>query len=167
MIVKEILPQQNIRVTLLIIDKQFVFTIEVKDDSNSLFEDAVGIAAYSNSKPRMFSYISIFENFFQQTEMSEILKARKKMQKDFINIAAHELGTPAQAIMGYTEIAMADPMYFEFDQKHGCFIETINRNAKRLYRLSQDILDVARIESHTFKLKKESLNLINLITDII
>jgi signal transduction histidine kinase len=66
------------------------------------------------------------------------------MQQEFINIAAHELRTPAQSILGYTELAMTDPPI-----EIKSFIDAIYRNAFRIQKLTQDILDVIRIESPT------------------
>jgi signal transduction histidine kinase len=61
---------------------------------------------------------------------NEQLKVHDKMQKEFINIAAHELRTPTQAITGYSELLATEP-----------------ENSKLyLLRLSEDILDVTRIE---------------------
>jgi signal transduction histidine kinase len=65
------------------------------------------------------------------------------MQKEFINIASHEMKTPTQAILGFTELVETHP------DKSGEMILAIKRNAERLQRLTNDILDVARIESQT------------------
>jgi signal transduction histidine kinase len=66
------------------------------------------------------------------------------MQQEFINIAAHKLRTPAQSILGYTELAMTDPPI-----EIKSFIDAIYRNAFRIQKLTQDILDVIKIESPT------------------
>ena len=42
--------------------------MELKDDVNELFDEAIGLSIYSNSKPGVFSYVSIFENLWTQTE---------------------------------------------------------------------------------------------------
>ncbi|MBA3285799.1 MAG: HAMP domain-containing histidine kinase [Nitrosopumilus sp.] len=89
----------------------------------------------------------------------EQLKVHEKMQKDFINIAAHELRTPIQVIMGNAEMALSDPSYREFDNQNGQFVKAISRNASRLHRLSEYILDVALIESNLLKIKKEKFNI--------
>ena len=151
----------------MIVDKKYVLTIELKDNSKSSFEEAVGLSTYSNSKPGVLSYVSIFENFWQQTVLYEKLKVNEKMQKDFINLAAHELRTPVQSIMGYTQLAMSESEYEEFDKAHGGFLEAVNRNANRLHKLTEEILDVAKIESNTLNLNKESFNLIETIEHII
>ena len=54
--------------------------------------------------PTVSSYASIFDSLWKQTEMYEQLLIHDKMQKEFINTAAHELRTPIQLILGMTEL---------------------------------------------------------------
>ena len=82
--------------------------------------------------------------------------------RDFINIAAHELRTPIQPILGLSEIL--SPIA---GKKNKEYIDVIIRNAKRLKRLSEDILDTTRIESKTLNLKKQSFSFIKAISDIV
>ena len=84
------------------------------------------------------------------------------MQQEFINIAAHELRTPAQSVLGYVELAMIDPP-IEIQS----FIDGIYRNALRIQRLTKDILDVTRIESHTLRLNKIKFDLKEIILNVI
>jgi two-component system sensor histidine kinase VicK len=85
------------------------------------------------------------------------------MQQEFINIAAHELRTPVQPILGMTEMLESE-MPDKSDD-----IKMIARNARRLQRLTEDILDVAKIESKSLKLKKTTFEIgevmINLLND--
>jgi signal transduction histidine kinase len=92
---------------------------------------------------------------------NEQLKVHGKMQKEFINIASHEIKTPTQAILGYTEILQRHP------EKREQISDALHRNANRLQRLTNDILDVTRIESQTLKLNKEKFNLTELISSIV
>jgi signal transduction histidine kinase len=94
-------------------------------------------------------------------QANEELKVHDKMQKEFINIASHEIKTPLQAILSASQLL---PMYPERQKK---FTSAIQRNAIRLQRLSNDILDVAKIESRSLRLKKELLDLNELISNII
>jgi signal transduction histidine kinase len=64
------------------------------------------------------------------------------MQKEFINIAAHELKTPIQPILSLTELLRSQIKDVEQQE----ILEITIRNARRLLRLSNDILDVAKIE---------------------
>jgi signal transduction histidine kinase len=94
---------------------------------------------------------------------NEQLKVHDNMQKEFINIAAHELRTPIQPILSLSEILRSKIK----DTQQVNLLSIITRNAKRLQRLTDDILDVTRIESHSLKLNKELFNLSDLISSII
>ena len=137
--------------------------VELKDDSQESSASAIGLATYSNSKPTVLSYISIFESLWRLSELYEKLKIQDKMQKEFINIAAHELRTPIQPILGLSQVLELDIDNKERTQ----IVETISRNAKRLLRLSEDLLDVARIDSQSLQLRKEEFNIGDTISRIV
>jgi signal transduction histidine kinase len=81
-----------------------------------------------------------------------------------VNIAAHELRTPVQPILGLADILRSK----ETDGgERAEYLDVIIRNAKRLQRLTQDILDISRIESRSLDLKKESFNLSEMILSAI
>jgi signal transduction histidine kinase len=87
------------------------------------------------------------------------LKNQDKMQREFINVAAHELRTPIQPILN-----VANVLSTKINNKEQTeLMNMLIRNAKRLQRLSQDILDITMIESHTLKLNKEVFSLNDLI----
>ena len=94
---------------------------------------------------------------------NEQLKNQEKMQKEFINIAAHELRTPIQPILGLSEVLRSK----EKDEEKRRMADIILRNAIRLQRLTQDILDVTRIESQLLRLNKEKFNLNGLMLSIV
>ena len=155
-------------VTIIIVDKKASLVIEKLDDSKENFIDAVGSSTYSTSKSTVSSYISIFEGLWAQAKLYEQLKKHNKMQQEFINVAAHELRTPVQSILGYTELVKDNIK--DAKPTIQAFVDIIYRNASRLHRLTTDMLDVTRIESHTLKLNKRRFNLkdviINTIDDI-
>ena len=159
--------------TILIVDRKVSLVIEKVDDSKTEFIETIGLSTYSTSKPTISSYVSIFENFWNQIELYEKLRATEKTEKEFINLAAHELRTPAHAILGYAELAMMEDTSenenaIDSDsEKRGGYIEAIYRNALRLQRLTKDILDVARIESNILKLNKDRFDLAEKINDVI
>jgi signal transduction histidine kinase len=162
-------------VTIAVADRKISLVIEKKDDSKEYFIDAVGLATYSTSKPTVSSYVSIFENLWAQTELyhqlkvsnqqialaNEQLKIHDRMQKQFINVAAHELKTPTQGILGFSDLLKRYP------EKREEITEAICRNATRLQRLINDILDVTKIESQNLRLNKEQLNLNTLISGVV
>ena len=92
---------------------------------------------------------------------NEQLKMQDKMQREFINIASHEMKTPIQAILSYSQLLQRYP------ERQKEFTQAINRNSLRLQRLSNDILDVVKIESRSLKLNKEIFDLNEVISNII
>jgi signal transduction histidine kinase/predicted nucleic acid-binding protein len=121
----------------------------------------IGIAISSNSKSTVLSYISIFETLWKQTELYQQLKQADILKTEFIDIAAHELRTPTQSIIGYCEMLEA------FPEKKDDFLNPIKRNAERLYKLTQDILDVAKIELGNLKLERTTFDMNEKINNVI
>jgi signal transduction histidine kinase len=164
------------KATILIVDKKISLVMEIKDDTKNTFYEAIGLSTYSNSKAGVLSYVSIFENLWIQTELyqqvketnkrleeaNEQLKIHDKMQREFINIAAHELRTPIQPILGLSEIIHSRMKDTELRDLQGIVI----RNAKRLQRLTEGVLDVTRIESQNLELNKEQFDLHYLLSTI-
>jgi signal transduction histidine kinase len=91
----------------------------------------------------------------------EQLKDHDRMQREFINVAAHELRTPTQAIIGYSDLFYLRPESREES------IKAIARNAERLESLTRDILDVTRIEGHRLDLNKEKFDISEVVTSAI
>ena len=89
------------------------------------------------------------------------LKIHDSMQKEFINIASHEIKTPTQAILGYSEMSEMEP------ERSKEYLQPILRNARRLQTLTNDILDVTRIESQSLNLNKERVNLDDVISSVL
>ncbi|HKU49433.1 MAG TPA: sensor histidine kinase [Nitrososphaera sp.] len=95
---------------------------------------------------------------------NEQLKIHSKMQEEFVNVAAHELRTPTMPIVALTE--MLESIFKnkqEIVLERGDF-DILLRNARRLERLSTDILDTTRIESHSLPLKKEVFDMDDIIS---
>ncbi len=150
--------------TIIIIDRKESLVIELKDDSKDTFSESIGFATYSNSRATVLSYTSIFESFWKQSELVKKLKESEELQKDFVHIAAHELKNPIQPILGLSGILLK---YKPDENEFYNIIKTINRNAKKLNQLTNDILDVTKIETNNLNLNKELFNLSDLIYDLI
>ncbi|HYZ49879.1 MAG TPA: HAMP domain-containing sensor histidine kinase, partial [Nitrososphaeraceae archaeon] len=157
------------QITLVLIDKKHCMIIELKDDTTDNSYNAAGLSTYSDSKSIILSYASIFEILWKQNELYEQLKMHDKMQKEFIDVAAHELRTPIQPILGLSQI-LQSKIKDNNDANNIHYQELLNpivRNAKRLQRLTEDILDVTKIESQSLQLKKELLSLNEVILAVI
>ena len=111
---------------------------------------------------------------------NEQLTVNDKMQKEFINIAAHELRTPIQPITALSEILQNsikrgadrdtrgdDASARQARQQQYELLDIIIRNAKRLARLSDNILDVAKIESQSWVVRKERVNINKLVSETV
>lgn len=145
--------------SLLLVDRMDLMVWEMKDDTKEDPYEAVGRATYSNSASLVLSLYQIYGIMWKQTELYENIKMHNKMQSEFVNIAAHEIRTPVQPILG-----MADLLEDQFNGSDKVEITRddmalIVRNARRLERLTSDILEVTRIESGSVKLRKEVLDL--------
>ena len=146
---------------MYIIDRERFLRAELKKPGADNFSDAIGLVVYSNRRITVDSFQSIFELLWNEHTLIEELRKADRMQKEFIGIAAHELKTPIQAILGMSGLLKYYP------ERTDEVIEVIRRNAVRLKRLSTNILDVTRIESQTLKLDKERFNIRDLIPNII
>jgi signal transduction histidine kinase len=94
---------------------------------------------------------------------NEELKSLDRLKEEFINITAHELRTPIQPILTLTQIIRSKIE----DTEQRELLDIVIRNAQRLRRLIEDILDISRIESQSLKLDKEQFNLNDLISNVV
>ena len=99
------------------------------------------------------------------------LTIHDKMQKEFINIAAHELRTPIMPILGLSEL-----LYNKVINKKGSslkqetlkeHLQIIVRNSYRLQKLVEAVLDVTKLESRIFKLNTELVELNEVIANVV
>jgi len=115
------------------------------------------VITYWNRRLRKVVYIQTKE--LQET--TKRLTYHDKVQKEFIDIAAHEFRTPIQSVLGYSE--MIHSSLKNFDQ----YFDKIIRNARRLEKLTEDILDVSRIEGKNLQLSLSDFDLNQTIQNII
>ncbi len=151
------------QVSILVIDRKYSIVAELKDDTKYTSAEAIGFATYSNSLPTVLTYASIFHVIWKQVELYEQLKVHDRMQKEFINIAAHELRTPIQPIINIASFIRNRTK----DQELREFLDILNRNAKKLKKLSEDILDITKMESDSLMLNKEDFTITEIVSDMI
>ena len=166
----------GIQGSILLIDNSKVLTISEDERVDAL------VAIYSDSKSLVKNFGSLLDTLWNETEIlksiirvkdnladinkqlaeaNEQLKIHHKMQEEFINIASHEIKTPTQAILGYSEMSEMEP------ERSKEYLQPILRNARRLQKLTNDILDVTRIESQSLNLNKERVNLDDVISSVL
>ena len=161
--IRPIEPSLQTKVSILVSDKKYSLTVELKDDSQISSYEAMGLGTFSNSKSTVLSYVSIFESLWKLSEINEKLKVQDELQKEFINIAAHELRTPIQPIIGLSQVLELD---VDEEERH-LITSTIIKNANRLQRLTENLLDIAKIEAQALQLKLEWFNLGEIISGIV
>ena len=175
------------KITIVLVDRKECLIVELKDDSKDNSYRASGVSTYSNSRSIVSSYVSIFENLWNQTDLYEQLKKSNeqlkylydqmvanneqmknsnKMQKEFINVAAHELRTPVQPILGLAELLHNKKQKQKEEEEHDKeFLTIIIRNARRLQQLTECILDITKIENQSLKLNKEQFSMNSLLLE--
>jgi signal transduction histidine kinase len=148
----------------LIVDREKLFRAELREQSAEEFSDAIGFTLYSNSKRSVESFRSVFDLLWNERMINEQLQKTDELQKEFIHIAAHELRNPIQPILGLSEVMRSKIT----DPEHIRMLDVTIRNAKRLRRLTEDILDVSKIESQMpLQLNKEKFDLNEFILNTI
>jgi signal transduction histidine kinase len=127
------------------------------------------LSVLNNSFNYMINYI---KNIKKQDKLikelekaNEELKYKDQLKNDFINIAAHEIKTPIQPIIALADILQQEGI--TNIEKNKEYLDVIVRNSKRLKQITEEVLDVARIEGGSFSLTKEKFNLTELITEIL
>ncbi|MDQ3838475.1 MAG: HAMP domain-containing histidine kinase [Thermoproteota archaeon] len=170
--IQDIAPSSSINAKIIVVDHQDSLAMEIKDGMATAddLHSTIGLSTLSNSKSTITSYSAIFENLCKQNQLYKQLKEAYQtiektntIQQEFINVAAHELRTPIQPILGYTELLLEQ----ETDDNKKQLLLGIVHNSERLQKLASDILDVARMDSNTFRLHKEPLDLNYVISNIV
>ena len=176
----------NKMIILLLIDKAASLAIKLDKahdenmknrSTNYDLNKAIDLAIYSTNKAIVLPYITIFETLWkdletkEQTEtttttiqLPEQLKNQDRTEKDFLNVAAHELRAPIQPILGLAEVLRFKKNLNTEQQEE--LLTIIIRNAKRLKVLTENILDLTRIERQvSLGLHKEVFDIRDLIYD--
>jgi signal transduction histidine kinase len=151
------------KISILVVDSSQCLILELKDDKQNSSYEAVGLSTYSISPTIISSYLAVFESFWRQAELFEKMKEVELLEKDFVNIAAHELRNPIQPIIGFSEL-----LYSKIDnQEHRRLLDEVILNAKRLERLARLMLDVTRIENNSLVLTREVVDASRILKDIV
>jgi signal transduction histidine kinase len=150
---------------MFVVDNEKFFRAELIEPQAETFSEAIGFGVYSNSRRSVESFKSFFELLWNERILNEELKNTETMQQEFISVAAHELRNPIQPILALSAILRSKA---EGDIKqYRELLDVIYRSAKRLQQLTEDILDVAKIESQTLNLNKSHFNLKEVMLNII
>src|SRR5918995_454945 len=150
-------------ITIIMVDRKECVIVESRDDTkgtsyDSIFESLWNqTETYEQLKKSNKQMASLFK---QVAAANERMKINSNMQKEFINVAAHELRAPIQPILGLAEVLrdkkqQNDNRIQEQMESKEDLLNVIIRNAKRLRLLTENILDITKIENNSMELNKE------------
>jgi signal transduction histidine kinase len=155
---------------IMVFDKENTVIWEVTDDDQLKFTEALGKAIFIDGLKTSETIASIFDSLWTQSdihnrlkEAHEKVKVQDKMQSRFMDLVAHELRTPLQSILGITEILRKDIN----NNDQNFMLQIIMSNARRLRRLSENILDITRLEGNILYLNKEEFSFNELVKSTI
>lgn len=100
----------------------------------------------------------------QRREIEDELKKNERLKTEFMNIAAHELRSPVTPIKGYLDLIIHDN---ESNEKIKNWAKISLRNAERLLKLVNDILDVSRLDSDTMRFDMEKIDLVEFLNELV
>lgn len=164
---------------VLIVDRKASLEYGIRDGHNL-------VSIYSSSPSAAKSFVTMFDNLWEQSiaydkfkeadrvkdeyiqkqrELYDKLRDADRLKDEFINIAAHELRTPIMPIIGGLELI--ESKLGATDSSIKGELQIISRNAERLLKLSEDILQASRIETGRLRLYVEQVNLNTLILEVI
>ena len=162
----------HLKVTIAVVDRSYSMAVELVNDEVDNSIDAMGLSTYSNSKSTVLYYVSIFESLWKQAdiykkaeELYDQLKHKNETQRQFLNIAAHELRNPIQPILGLAEVMLSNKNLNVIQQEE--LLRIIINNAKKLHFLTNNLLDVARIDENLFSLELQEFDIVGLANDVI
>lgn len=158
------------QIGLIVIDKNKSLIIEPKKSKSCSPLDYLGLASFSNSAQISNSYASLFETLWNHSKIYSILgksyedlQIHDKMQKEFIDIVAHELRTPLQSIIGLTELAKARIR----EEESKDLLERVTESGSKLHNFIENILTATKLEGNISNIPKEVFDLSRLILDIV
>ena len=135
----------RIKSTILIVDRKFVLYVELKDDTKDDSYKAMGLAAYSNSKSTVLSFVTIFESIWKQSQlidtlfkMQEELRTQKETNKRLLD-SIEELRTPIRPILALAETIRSERKLDLKGQEDALF-DIIVDNAKKLQQLTNSLV---------------------------
>jgi len=123
----------------------------------------VNMAPFKKDK-KFAGMVCTIRDITNRRKVEDELKKSERLKTEFMNIAAHELRSPVTPIKGYLDLIISDK---ETDEKVKKWAKVSLRNAEKLLKLVNDILDVSRLDSDTMRFEMEKLDTFILLNEII
>ena len=155
---------------MVIVDRSKSIVVEPKQTRSDDFLDYIGMSSYSNSSQISKSYATMFDALWKHVQTSNIfekslerLRIYDNMQREFIDILAHDLRTPLQSILGLTYILKERTEEKESKE----LLETIAENGARLHMFIENVLTATKLQDFLSNISKDVFDLSVLIDEIV
>ncbi|MEM2925373.1 MAG: PAS domain S-box protein [Methanocellales archaeon] len=154
---------------------QFEFKMKRKD--GTVFPTEHSVMPLRDDEGKHVAWVSVVRDITERKKLeNELKKSHEELKKayeelkelhkrrlDFTNMAAHELRTPLQPIIGYIDL-LKDKIN---DPKLLSYLETMQRNAMRLRKLVDRLLELSKLDAGLVELELSQVNLNRLIRNLI
>jgi len=136
--------------------------MEIKITSEQINPIEISIAPI-NEDDAFIGFICTLQDIKERKRFENEIKTSERLKTEFMNIAAHELKSPVTPIKGYLDLIVSDE---KSDEKIKKWAKISLRNAERLLRLVDDILDVSRLDNDTMKFEMRKIDPTSLFHEI-
>ncbi|MGE4430145.1 MAG: sensor histidine kinase [Sphingobium sp.] len=94
------------------------------------------------------------------------LHAAERLRGDFVANASHELRTPLAAILGFVE-TLQDPETGGDTQTRERFLSILQKEARRMQQLVDDLMSLSRIEADKYRLPETPIEMPALVDEVL
>jgi PAS domain S-box-containing protein len=138
-------------------------------DGSTLERDYLPIDSAGRHAGHLWVYRDITQHIAERqmlTDQNRSLAELAALKNEFVATVSHELRTPLTSVVSFAEM-LKDPSAGSLTPEQSTFLEIIDRNSQRLLRLIEDLLLVAKLESHTLPLSLGLVDLPDIVTQVV
>lgn len=119
--------------------------------------------ASSADRDTILMLIHLCAQALERARLSEIEKSASRAKSEFLGNMSHELRTPLGVIIGYVDLIRETN---QLKPEQSKWLEVINRNARQVVDLVDDVLDIAKIEAAKLDIQAGRLSLSDFVNSI-
>ena len=138
-------------------------------DGSTLERDFLPIDSAGRHAGHLWVYRDITQHIAERqmlTDQNRSLAELAALKNEFVATVSHELRTPLTSVVSFAQL-LKDPSVGSLTPDQATFLEVIDRNSQRLLRLIEDLLLVAKLESHTLPLSLGMVDLPDTVTQVV
>jgi len=138
-------------------------------DGSTLERDYLPIDSGGRHAGHLWVYRDITQHIAERqmlTDQNRSLAELAALKNEFVATVSHELRTPLTSVVSFAQM-LKDPSVGSLTPDQATFLEIIDRNSQRLLRLIEDLLLVAKLESHTLPLSLGQVDLPDTVAQVV